>query len=312
MRMDQKPVKGFRNFFRLGGKALHVTLLCLMSCSVAPKRPAQIAAVRNIAESRLDLANKEADRGKYEDALNMLKEVRGLAVQVDDPRLLIREGLSRGNILYTLGHEDEAREVWNRALAEAESAGERELAAAVRIYMARSALLADGSAAAEVRERVSREIRAMKEETLFIAFGWIVIGLAEKERGRWTEGEAAIRRALGIHEKRRYLEQAAYDWYLIASIRSVAGRYNAALEALWKAVAFDRRSENTYGLGTDWRALGDVHKKAGNQAEARAAYRRAIDIFRSLDLEQEAAAVEARLDNGYRGSADTPENRIFP
>jgi tetratricopeptide (TPR) repeat protein len=297
--MDRKPVKGFRNFFRLGGNVLNVTLLWLMSCSAAPKRPAQTVTVRNIAESRLGLANKEADQGKYENALNILKEVRGLAVRVDDPRLLIREGLSRGNILYTLGREGEAAEVWNRALAEAESAGEQELAGAVRIYMARSALLAGGSAAAGVRERVSREIAAMKEEKLFIAFGWIVIGLAEKERGRWTEGEDAIRRALGIHEKHRYLEQAAYDWYLIASIRSLAGRYDAALEALRKAVAFDRRSENTYGLGTDWRALGDVHKKAGSQAEALAAYRRAIDIFRSLGLEQEASAVEARLDNVY-------------
>jgi tetratricopeptide (TPR) repeat protein len=272
-----------------------LTVLGLISCSSAPKRPAEVFTVRNMAETQLELANQAADRGRYEEALDMLQEARRLAVSVDNPRLLILEGIARGNILYAQGYSGEAEAFWLNALGEAEAAGELELAGAVRIYMARSRLLAETAPAEAVRDQVRQEIAAMKTEKLYIAFGWIVIGLAERASGRWAEGEAAILQALAFHEKNNYLEKAAEDWYLIASIRSVSGQYDAALEALGKAIGFDRRSENSYGLGTDWRAMGDVYKKAGGEKDALTAYRRSIDIFSSIDLEREAADVESRL-----------------
>jgi tetratricopeptide (TPR) repeat protein len=265
-------------------------------CSSAPKRPAEIFASRNAAESQLELANKEADRSRYGAALEILKEVRRLAVSVDDPRLLIRERIARGSALYALGSAGEAAVLWKQALEEADAAGEEELAGTVRLYMAKSRLLASPKAEAHsVEEEARQEIGRMKTEKLSIAFGWTIAGLALKEQGRWAEAEAAIKQALVIHEKNNYLEQAAYDWYLTASIRSVSGDYDGALAALRNALAFDRRSENTYGLAADWRALGDVYKKAGSPAESEAAYRRSLEIFRSLDFEAEAGGVEAKL-----------------
>jgi tetratricopeptide (TPR) repeat protein len=248
-----------------------------------------------MAENYLELANKTADQGKHEEALRMLEEARRIGVSVDDPRLLIRERIARGNVLAALGRSGEAAEVWDSALAEASAAGDQELAASVRIYIARNRLSSGASGAEAVRDQVKQDIASMKTEKLAIAFGWVVIGLAERELGRWTEGEAALTQALKYHEKNNYLEKAAEDWYLIASIRSVSGQYDRALEALRNALAFDRRAENSYGLGMDWRAIGDVQTKAGNRQEALAAYRRAIAVFRSIDLEPEAAAVEARL-----------------
>jgi len=270
-------------------------LLLFISCSSAPKRPAEIFTNRNTAETRLDDLNKEADRGNYEKAMEMLREVRRLVVSTDDPRLLIQEGLARGNILYSLDQRIEARLVWENALKEAEVSGEKELASAVKIYLARSRLFEDPNSANEVKTTVNREISSMRKERQFIALGWTVIGLAEKELGRWTDGENAIKRALAIHEKDNYLEQAAYSWYLIALIRNTAGNHNQALEALQMAIAFDRRAENTYGLGMNWRAVGDIHRRIGNQNESIAAYNRALEIFRSADLGAEADVVEARL-----------------
>lgn len=274
---------------------LLLTALAFTACSSAPKRPAEVFTIRNTAENQLELANQTADRGNYAEALTLLEEARRLAVSVDDPRLLIRERIAQGNILYAQGSTGEATAVWKSALAEAEASGERELAGSVRIYMARSALADAPASAEQVREQVRQEIAAMKTEKLSIAFGWIVIGLAERELGRWADGEAAVKQALLYHEKNNYLEKAAEDWYIIASIRSVSGRYDLALEALRQAVAFDRRAENSYGLGMDWRAVGDVHKKAGRRQEAQAAYRRAAAIFRAMELEESAAAVEARM-----------------
>ncbi|MDR0525150.1 MAG: tetratricopeptide repeat protein [Spirochaetaceae bacterium] len=268
--------------------------LALGGCSSAPKRPAETFVVRNTAETQLELANQAADQGNYEEALKTLEEVLRLAASVDDPRLRIREGLSRGNFLYALGRTSEAGSVWTAALAEAEAAKELELAASVRIYIARSRLQS-GSSPETIRDEVQREVAAMKTEKLSIAFGWIVIGLAERSLGRWKEGEAAIKRALTYHEKNNYLEKAGEDWYLIASIRSLSEEFEAAQEALRNALTFDRRAENGYGVAMDWRAIGDVYKKSGNWTEAQAAYRRSAEIFRALFLDAEAEAVEARM-----------------
>ena len=275
-----------------------LALAALAACSSAPKRPAETYTVRNMAETQLELANKAADRGNYEGALDLLQEARRLAVSADNPNLLIRTELSRGNIQFYLGRADEARDIWNAALSEAEKAGEGELAAVSRIYMARSRLLGSAISPAEAEEvetQVSREIAVIQSNKLYTALGWTVIGLAEKERRRWAEAEDAIKNALDIHTKDNYLELAAYDWYLIASVRSMAGQYAAAQEALALALGFDRRAENSYGLGMDWLAVGDVHKKAGEIPEAEAAYRRSAAIFRAIDLEREAAAAEERI-----------------
>ncbi|MHB9291997.1 hypothetical protein Holit_01085 [Hollandina sp. SP2] len=271
------------------------SLVLFGACSSAPKRPAGVFTIKNQVATQLELVHKETDRGNYEQALTLLEEARRLSISADDPELLIREGLSRGNILYALGRTEEADAVWNRALAEAELAGEAELAAMVRIYKARSILLADGTAAETIKAQVRTQLAVIGSDKLALALGWTVIGLAEKEQRRWSEAEGSLQKALAIHEKDNYLEQAAYDWFLIASVRSIAGQYAGALDALGKAIGFDRRAENSYGLGMDWRAQGDVYKKMGKPDEAGEAYRRSAAIFRSIFLEQEALQVEGRL-----------------
>lgn len=264
------------------------------ACSSVPKRPAELFTVRNVAETQLDLANNEVDQGNFEKALQILDEVKRLAISVDDPGLIVRELLARGNVLYYQGDEAEAALLWEDARIEAEHTGEIELAAMARIYLERGRLLS-GADAEEVRLAVSRELSVIRKDKLFIALGWTVIGLAEKENGRFVEAEAALKKSLDIHQNGNYLEAAGGDWFLIASVRSTAGSYDAAIEALAFAIAFDRRSENSYGLGMDWRATGDVYKKAGDLASARNAYQRSLAIFKAIGLEQEAAASESRL-----------------
>jgi tetratricopeptide (TPR) repeat protein len=271
----------------------------LGACSTAPKRPVEVFTIQKQTETQLSLANHEADRGNYENALDLLEEAQRLAVSTDRPPLLIRVWLSRGNVLLSLGRVEEAQALWGTALAEAEREGDRALIAACRIYQARGTLLLAGprraALAEEVKSRINGELDFLKGDPLNSALGWTVIGLAEQALGRWPEAEKALEKALDIHDKERYLELAAYDWYLIASVRSVSGQYGRALEALKAALAFDRRAENSHGLGMDWRALGDVYKKAGRLEESAAAYRRSADIFRSLGLEGDAEDAEGRI-----------------
>jgi tetratricopeptide (TPR) repeat protein len=274
--------------------------LLFSACSSTPEKPAEIFALRNGAASQLDMANRMANQGKYQDALIVLEEARRLAISADDPALRIKTAISRGNICFSTSRHDEAFADWESAAAEGEEAGEKELAGLARIYIARGRLVLpekrEGLTAADIGDQVRQEIALIKNDTLATAVGWMVAGMADKELGRYPEAESAVRRALVIHEEGRFLEEAAYDWYLIASIRSVAGQYDAALEALGTAVAFDRRAENGFGLASSWLAMGDIYLKAAQTEKAAAAFRRAAAIYRSIGLESAAAAAEKRLE----------------
>jgi tetratricopeptide (TPR) repeat protein len=272
--------------------ALSFIIIFAVSCSTAPKNPGEIFELRNRSESQLELGNKEADRSNYETALILLNESKRLAILSDNPSLLIRTGLSRGNVLLALGRTDEAFAEWSMSAAEAESTSNRELAAVTRVHIARGRLLSGRSNAQSVLEEVNREMSAIRSDQLYIAFSWLVTGLCQREIGRYAEAENAVRRSLDIHVKGRYLEQASYDWFVIASIRSLAGNYESALQALRTALDLDRRTENSYGLASDWRAMGDVYKKLGNEAASRQAYLRAATIFRALGSDTEASALE--------------------
>jgi tetratricopeptide (TPR) repeat protein len=278
--------------------------LLLAACSSAPPRPAEIRSLRNQAASQLDLANKEADRGNYAGALDLLAEPWRMALSADDPPLLVRVGLARGNVLFCLGRTAEAETLWAAALAEAERAGDPELAAICRVYQARARLLdpAGSGDAAAIRDQVRAALSLIKTDTLSAALAQTVIGLAEKALGRYAEAEGSLQKALDLHLAEHSLELAAYDWYLIASVRSVAERYEGAVEALDAALALDRRAENTHGIGMDWMARGDVLLRAGKTAEAGAAYDRAVAIFTAGGFVPAAAAAESRREGLGRGS----------
>ncbi|MDR0290548.1 MAG: hypothetical protein LBI06_06400 [Treponema sp.] len=266
------------------------------ACSTQPKNPGDIFAVRKQAELQLDLGNRQADRGNLDAALLLLDEAMRLAIITDDPGLRIRSGLSRGNVLFSMGRVEEAADGWNRALGEAVRSDSRELAAVCRIHIARGRLLSPGGkeAARTLRDELGRDIALIKDR-FYTAFAWMVAGLAEKELGNYAGAESAVRRSLEINEKDRYLELAAYNWFMIASFRSLSGNYAAARQALENAIAFDRRVEKSWGLASDGRALGEVEKKSGNREAARAAYTRAAEIFRSLGNEEAAAETLSRI-----------------
>ena len=277
-----------------------LVVLLAAACSTPPKNPGDVYSLRKQAEAQLDIANKQADRGGFETALPLLDEAMRLAVVTDDPSLRIRVGLSRGNVLFSLDRREEAEKAWSNALGEAEKMGNNELTAVCRIHIARGKLLSpEGKGTAQaIRDEINRNLPQIKSDRLYIAFAWMVIGLAEKELGRYAQAEAAVRRSLEIHQKDRYFEQAAYDWFMIASFRSLSGDYRGSLQALESAAAYDRRVENSWGLASDWRAMGDVYHKAGDRDAGRAAYVRAAEIFRSIGNDEAAAETLSRAENG--------------
>ena len=274
-------------------------------CSSAPKRPAAVYTDRNTATNLLDLAIKTANQGRYADALFILDEARVLAVSSDDPPLLIRTSVARGNFLFSLGRHGEAFVNWEEAILEGERSGEGNLTALVRIYTARGRLMqlidsGQTGGIAEIRDQVSALVSSIVSDPLLQAPGFVTIGIAEKELGRYAEAEKSVRLALEIHENRLYLEDAAYDWFIIASVFSVAGRYNDALAALETSIGFDRRAENGFGLASSWQAMGEVYLKMGLPDQAYAAFNRSAGIFTAIGLDDLAHNAAARANNIYQ------------
>ena len=280
-----------------------VGLSFFSACSSAPEKATEIIIDRNTATKQLNIANQMASHGRYEEALFFLGEARRLAVSTDDPSLRIRTSISLGNILFSTGRHDEAFENWEIAAAEGDSSREPILAALARIFIIRGSIMRltmeeQGNTAAaveEYRNRLAVQTSAVRSDQFASAAGYITLGLAEKELGRWAEAESTVRRALDIHEKNMELEDAAYAWFLIASIRSVAGNHDLALEALARAISFDRRAENGFGLASSWQAIGDVYGKTGRTEESMAAWLRAVEIYRAINMNELAEKVESRL-----------------
>jgi len=265
------------------------------SCSSAPKNPGDINSLRIQAEDGLESANREAGKGNFEIALSLLTGYKRNAVLADDPSLIIRVCLARGNIFYSLGMTDEAFTEWDQAVAEAVRYANSELLSVSRIFYARGNLLSGRASALSVLDEVTRESVNIKSNRLYIAFSWQVRGLALRELGRWTEAEDAVKRSLDIHVKDRKLENASYDWYTIASIRSLSGNTSGAIQALEESIALDRRIENSWGLAASWRAMGDVYRKAGRNKEALESYIRARAIYIAMGSENEVAEIDSRI-----------------
>jgi len=283
-----------------------IIIFLLASCSSAPKRPAQVYTIQSMTDTLIGRANEEADQGNHSEALNLLTEAWRLAVTTDRPALRIRVNLGRANALYALGRTAEAERIWRITEIEANFNQEPMLASACRVFRARSMLMSGQTNPDEVLTLIQDEQGKLKQDKLFYALSWTVKGMAEKELGRFTEAEKSIMNALSIHEKERYLEQAAYDWYLIASVRSVAGNYRQALDALNHAIGFDRRAENTFGLAMDWAAMGEVFTKMGNDGPATMSWRRSAEIFRAMDKGAQAQEVESRIKPINRDETERP------
>jgi len=268
----------------------------IFSCSSRPKNTGDINVIRKQTEKEFAVANKEAAKGNYEIAKTLLEECKRKAVSVDDWGLIIRCGLSLGNVMFSMG-QDTAFTEWEKTVQLAQKHGNTELMSVSKIYQARGELISGKSQAQTVLDTVNREASNIKNDKLYIAFSWQVKGLAYRALGSYKEAENAFKQSLSIHDKEKYLDNASYDWYNIASIRSMSGDTQGAIKAIEEAIKIDRRIENSWGLAANWRAMGDIQRKAGNSQAANEAYQRAKDIYTALMSFKDAAEIDKRMEN---------------
>jgi tetratricopeptide (TPR) repeat protein len=299
----QELVQGIKNF-KVRKKMKKITgifiliIICMGSCSTAPKNTGDVYNLRKSAEKGLESANKEAEKGSFENAHNLLVEYKKQAILTDDPSLIIRVCLSYGNVYLSLGKIDEAYAEWDQAIAEADKLKDKELIVVTKIFKARGNLLsgrADAQSVLNELDEVNKEIGNVKKN-LYLAYFWQTKALAQRALNLYREAEDSIKKSLDIHEKEKALESASYDWYTIASIRSLAGNTAGALQALESAITIDRRIENSFGLAANWRAMGDIYSKMGRNDDALTAYKRSRAIYEALGNKDEVTEIDNRME----------------
>jgi len=276
---------------------IFVTVIFIFSCSSKPKNSGDVIHIRAQTEKELALANKEAGQGNYVVAQGLLEECKRKAILTDDWGLIIRCGLSLGNVLFSFGREGEAFSEWEKAVQLAQKYGNKELLSVSKIYQARGMLISGNASAKIVLDEVNSEAANIKNDKLYIAFSWQVKALAYRALDSYKEAENAFKQSLSIHDKEKYLDNASYDWYNIASIRSMSGDTQGAIKAIEEAIKIDRRIENSWGLAANWRAMGDIQRKAGNSQASNEAYQRAKDIYTALMSFKDAAEIDKRMEN---------------
>jgi len=276
---------------------IFVTVILFFSCSSQPKNSGDVNVIRRQTEKELAVANREAGNANYEIAQGLLEECKRKAVSVDDWGLIIRCGLSLGNVLFSSGNQNEAFLEWDKTVQLAQKFGNKELLSVSKIFQARGALISGNASADYVLNEVIREAANIKNDKLYLAFSWQVKGLSYRALGSYKEAENAFKQSLSIHEKEKYLDNASYDWYNIASIRSMDNNTQGALAALDEAIKLDRRIENSWALAANWRAIGDIQRKAGNSQTAKEAYLRAKEIYTAIGKHKDAAEIDRRMEN---------------
>ena len=259
--------------------------LFVQACSTPPANPGEVFDARNRSGSQMDLGNRHSARGDPQTALFLLDDALRLATLADDSALIVMAGLSRSDVLFSLGRSEEASAAIDTAAAEARRAENKELAALCTVSSVRQQLPSYNSGEAASAAVLVRGMIPLFSSRLNTAFARTTVALAEAAAGNFSRAEDEAALALAIHERLRSFELAAYDWFMIASFRSRAGDLPGARQALESSMEMDRRVENSWGLASSWRAMGDVERKAGNWEASRAAYLRAAGIFRAMGSE---------------------------
>lgn len=276
--------------------SLLVCGIVYLSCSSAPKTPAENRTVRNEAGRLVQLGTKALREGQIAAARGYYEEAYRLFTSVDDPEGRIRalDGLGR---VYP-----DKNEYWDRALTIAQFSGDPELIALALLLRAERQLLSQESSLAEIPqegENLATELRncinLLQRRPMDKARALRLYGALLRSTGQYDEALKAFNEAASIDQKEKAYIELASDNYLIASVYSKKGIYNKAQEYLFIALSYDKRAENSAGIGNTYYALGLVSEKAGNIEAARTYYEWARAVYEAIKMQDQAEAIQKRL-----------------
>ncbi len=226
----------------------------------------------------------EEAQGHYQTALEIAQEIGYLAG-------VAKSFHNLGNVASRQRRLEQAIGYYRQAMTTHEQMGNR-----VGLEIARSGIVAPYMQVARYDEAIAEAKRAL---TFFQAMGdsfWIALNasnLAESqvELGNYAAAESYAQMVMAEEEPHSH----PYALFTLGRIRQQQNRGAEAEFVLDQARRLAEMNEDRYLLAYCWEELGKVQGMAGAAARAADSFSRALELFRSLHIQDKAAEVQTRL-----------------
>ncbi len=229
----------------------------LQQSAAALEKRRRLGNLRSIAASLTNVGNIEKDRGLLNEAAACHEEALAIRREIGDRAGIVVSLHCLGHLEFLRGNETKARQLWQEALAGAEDIGAAPMQALILTWLGQVALEAGNHT--EARQRFDEALKLCREFDDRRVMAEAMRGLAEAEA---TE-EGDLKRALGLAEEAVSLaEQGGF--------KDTLGRAYLALARVHARTLFDASGEDP---GT----------------KAKAAYEKALDLFREIGNDAELA-----------------------
>ena len=271
---------------RPGLAALILALVLLPGCSTAPKPVAEVVARKNQAAEYSKLGDGFLAKRDYAAALRFYEESLRENRAVDNTEGAVVSMNSIGRVYLAAGRLDDAEATFREAL---DYAGflKNPSFRALSLANLGEALYARGDAAGALEAfQEALPLASRDERTLAVLLHDRAV--AYRDRGEWESAEADLRRAAGINQRLKRLSEYGANLYVLANIAHKKGNSQTALDLLKQALDADRKAENSAGIAADLEALAVLYRGKDLKEEAFQHYRRAFDVFVSMDSAAEA------------------------
>lgn len=261
-------------------------LAVLASCSSAPKPVAEVVARKNQAAEYSKLGDGFLAKRDYASALRFYEESLRENRAVDNVEGVVISMNSVGRVYLAAGRLDDAEATFREALDYAGPLKNPSFRALALANLG-EALYARGEADAAMEAfQEAVPLSARDERTLAVLLHDRAV--VYRDRGEYEPAESDLRRAAGINQRLKRLAEYGANLYLLGNIAHKKGNTQSALDLLRQALEADRKAENSAGIAADLEALAVLSRGQGAGEDAFHYYRRAFDVFVSLDSAADA------------------------
>ncbi|HYE63396.1 MAG TPA: tetratricopeptide repeat protein [Phycisphaerales bacterium] len=196
----------------------------------------------------------------------------------DDPGAFIEYG----KFLRRVGRLEQAREMFEKALAFASQRQDLDVMAAAYSCLGMLLQLKGDLTGAEAMHRKGFELQKKRGDQKGLAHAYANMGLVSKARGDLVQAELMLRRALGIEEKLGRLHGMANQYCNLGLISRRLGDLARAEDMLRRALEIDEKLGRLEAMANGYGNIGLVLKARGDLDGAEECLRRALTINESL------------------------------
>jgi tetratricopeptide (TPR) repeat protein len=277
---------GVRASFRSLFGAAALAAFALSACSSAPKPVAEVVARKNQAAEYSKLGDGFLAKRDYASALRFYEESLRENRAVDNTGGVVISMNSIGRVYLAAGRQDDAEATFREAL---------DYAGPLRDPSFRALSLANLGEALYARGEEDAALDAFQEAVPLAARDERTLAVllhdravVYRDREEWDAAEADLRRAAGINQRLKRLAEYGANLFLLGNIAHKRGNSQAAVDLLRQALEADRKAENSAGIAADLEALAVLSRGQGAREDAFHYFRRAFDVFVSLDSAEAA------------------------